>query len=89
MLGVDRTIRIGELAQRAGVSPELLRAWEHRYGLVQPARSPGGFRLYSVSDEARIRRMTRLIADGLSAADAARQALTGEEEQPVRHTTSA
>ena len=26
-------LRIGELAKRTGVSPELLRAWEQRYGL--------------------------------------------------------
>src|SRR6187200_584127 len=74
-------LRIGELARRTGVSPELLRAWEQRYGLLQPTRSPGGFRLYSEADEARIRRVTRLIADGLSAAQAARQALTADRAQ--------
>ena len=80
---MDGTIRIGELARRTGVSPELLRAWENRYGLLQPSRSTGGFRLYSAADESRIRRMTRLIADGVSAAEAARQALTGDERQPA------
>ena len=64
-------IRIGELAKRAGVSPELLRAWERRYGLLAPARSDGGFRLYAVDDVARIRRMRELIAGGVSAAEAA------------------
>ena len=29
------------------MSPELLRAWETRYGLVEPERTPGGLRLYS------------------------------------------
>jgi len=82
-MGVDGTIRIGELARRTGVSPELLRAWETRYGLLRPTRSPGGFRLYSAADEGRIRTMTRLITDGLSAAEAARQALAGTEEQPA------
>jgi MerR family transcriptional regulator, light-induced transcriptional regulator len=71
-------LRIGELARRTGTSPELLRAWEQRYGLLRPSRSAGGFRLYSADDEARIVRAKRLIADGLSAAEAARQALTGE-----------
>ena len=85
-MAVDGTIRIGELARRTGVSPELLRAWETRYGLLQPDRSSGGFRLYSAADETRIRRMTRLIADGVSAAEAARQALTGDE---VPSTTEA
>lgn len=76
---MDGTIRIGELARRTGVSPELLRAWEDRYGLLRPSRSPGGFRLYTEADEARTRRMIRLIDDGLSAAEAARQALTDVE----------
>ena len=39
-----------ELSRRTGVSPELLRAWERRYGLLQPVRSAGGLRLYSTSD---------------------------------------
>jgi MerR family transcriptional regulator, light-induced transcriptional regulator len=70
------TLRIGELARRTGVSPELLRAWEQRYGLLQPSRSAGGFRLYSEEDERRVRATTTLIGQGLSAAEAARRALT-------------
>jgi len=60
------------------VSAELLRAWEQRYGLLRPERSAGGFRLYSPSDEARVRRMTSLIASGVSASEAAARA-TGDE----------
>jgi MerR family transcriptional regulator, light-induced transcriptional regulator len=71
-------VRIGELARRTGVSAELLRAWEQRYGLLRPERSAGGFRLYSPSDEARVRRMTALIASGVSASEAAARA-TGDE----------
>ena len=72
-------LRIGELAKRTGVSPELLRAWEQRYGLLQPTRTPGGFRLYSAADEARVQRMQRLVAGGLVAAQAARLILSGDE----------
>jgi DNA-binding transcriptional MerR regulator len=71
-------LRIGELARRTGTSPELLRAWEQRYGLLRPSRSAGGFRLYSDEDKARILRTKQLIASGLSAGEAARQAITGE-----------
>ena len=46
MAGGDGYLRIGELSRRTGVAPELLRAWERRYG-PRPARSEGGFRLYS------------------------------------------
>ena len=34
-------LRIGELGRRLGVSDHVLRAWESRYGLLQPERSPG------------------------------------------------
>jgi DNA-binding transcriptional MerR regulator len=72
-------VRIGELSRRSGVSPELLRAWELRYGLLRPARSDGGFRLYSPDDERRIAVMRSHLERGLSAAEAAR--LTLEEER--------
>ncbi len=71
-------VRIGELARRTGVSAELLRAWEQRYGLLRPERSSGGFRLYSAADEARVRRMTALIASGVSASEAAARATRDE-----------
>ena len=76
---VDRRplLRIGELSRRLRVSDHVLRAWENRYGLLQPVRSPGGFRLYSEADEARVRQMQAYLADGLSAAEAARAALEG------------
>ena len=69
-------VRIGEFARRVGVSPESLRAWEARYGLLQPIRSDGGFRLYTAQDADRVARMKRGIDEGLSAAEAARRALT-------------
>ena len=68
-------LRIGALSRRVGVSPELLRAWEQRYGLLRPVRSAGGFRLYSTADEARVQSMRRHLDAGVSAAQAARLAL--------------
>jgi len=78
MANANGYLRIGELARRTGTSPELLRAWEQRYGLLRPSRSAGGFRLYSDDDKAKILRTKQLIASGLSAAEAARQAIIGE-----------
>jgi DNA-binding transcriptional MerR regulator len=68
-------LRIGELSRRTGVTPDRLRAWEQRYGLLRPDRTPGGFRLYSPDDERRVVNMLARLADGLSAAQAARVAL--------------
>jgi DNA-binding transcriptional MerR regulator len=70
--------RIGELARRSGVTPDLLRAWEKRYGLLRPARTEGGFRLYGEEDAARVSRMQAGLAAGLSAAESARAALVEE-----------
>ena len=64
-------LRIGELSRRSGVSPELLRAWERRYGLLQPERTAGGLRLYSVADLERVREMQRHIGEGVAAREAA------------------
>jgi DNA-binding transcriptional MerR regulator len=64
-------LRIGEVSRRVGVSPEVLRAWERRYNLLHPTRSPGGLRLYSAADVERVRLMRRHIADGLAPAEAA------------------
>jgi MerR family transcriptional regulator, light-induced transcriptional regulator len=75
-------VRIGELSRRSGVSPELLRAWEHRYGLLRPMRSDGGFRLYTPDDERRIAVMRAHLERGLSAAEAARLTLD-EEHAPA------
>jgi MerR family transcriptional regulator, light-induced transcriptional regulator len=71
-------LRIGELSRRTGVAPELLRAWERRYGLLRPARSSGGFRLYSEADERRVDLMRSHLRSGLAAAEAARRAVEGE-----------
>ena len=71
-------LRIGEFGRRVGVSPDLLRAWERRYGLLRPVRSPGGFRLYTAEDAARVSRMRQALGDGLSAAEAAGIALADE-----------
>ena len=73
-------LRIGELSRRSGVSVELLRAWERRYGLLEPSRSDGGFRLYSDDDVERVRTMQAHLGEGLAAAEAARRALAHERE---------
>jgi DNA-binding transcriptional MerR regulator len=77
-------LRIGELSRRLGVSDHVLRAWEGRYGLLQPVRSAGGFRLYSEADALRVRRMQAHLADGLSAAEAARAVLAQDSRADGR-----
>lgn len=82
-------VRIGELSRRTGVGVDTLRAWERRYGLLRPERSPGGFRLYGTGDERVVSTMKTLIDSGVSAAEAARLAVTdaplADHEEPIDH----
>ena len=68
-------VQIGDLARRVGVQADTLRAWERRYGLLQPSRSAGGFRLYSRGDESVVRSMLAEIDRGYPPSQAAKLAL--------------
>src|SRR5579884_3772739 len=84
----ERRFRIGELSRRAGVSPDLLRAWERRYGLLGPTRSAGGLRLYSDGDLRRVLAMQQHLAAGLAAAEAAAAAMHGASEREAAVDTA-
>jgi len=55
---------IGVVAERTGLTPDVLRVWERRYGLVTPARSRGGQRLYSDADIERLSLLHRATQGG-------------------------
>jgi DNA-binding transcriptional MerR regulator/methylmalonyl-CoA mutase cobalamin-binding subunit len=57
---------ISVVAERTGLSPDLLRVWERRYGVVEPARDEGGRRLYSDSDIERLRLLSQATSAGRS-----------------------
>ena len=56
---------IGIAAELAAMHPQTLRMYERR-GLVAPSRSPGGTRLYSQADVARLRRVQQMSETGLN-----------------------
>ncbi len=45
---------IAVVAERTGLSQDVLRVWERRYGVVEPVRGPGGQRRYSDRDIERL-----------------------------------
>ncbi|WP_460118004.1 MerR family transcriptional regulator [Pseudomonas sp. S2_C03] len=45
---------IREVSRLTGVNPVTLRAWERRYGLLQPTRTESGHRLYALADIERV-----------------------------------
>ncbi|KPH00531.1 MerR family transcriptional regulator [Pseudomonas sp. RIT-PI-q] len=57
---------IREVARLTGVNPVTLRAWERRYGLIQPTRTESGHRLYSMTDIDRVRSIIGWIDRGVA-----------------------
>ena len=57
---------IGEVAERCGINPVTLRAWQRRYGLLKPQRSEGGHRQFDDEDILRIEEIKRLMKTGVS-----------------------
>lgn len=52
--------------KETGIAADTLRAWERRYGLPKPERTPGGHRLYSQYDIETIKWLMAKQAEGLS-----------------------
>lgn len=67
-----RQYRIHTVAQLTGLSPALIRAWESRYGMVKPERTPAGYRLYSESDVALLKAAQQLVQRGMAPREIAR-----------------
>jgi MerR family transcriptional regulator, light-induced transcriptional regulator len=62
---------IKRVSEMVGVPVATLRAWQRRYGVVNPGRSDSGYRLYGARDIAVLRRMQSLVASGWSPKEAA------------------
>jgi MerR family transcriptional regulator, light-induced transcriptional regulator len=54
------------VARDTGVPPDTFRAWERRYGVPRPQRTPGGHRLYSERDIAIIRWLRDRTEEGMN-----------------------
>lgn len=63
---------IGAVARMLDVAPQTLRAWEHRYQQIVPARSEGGQRLFSRDQVDQLSFIRDQIDRGLQPADAHR-----------------
>lgn len=57
---------IREVSRLTGINPVTLRAWERRYGLIQPTRTESGHRLYSMTDIEKVRSILGWIERGVA-----------------------
>src|SRR3954464_5839718 len=82
-----RTLKTSEAAALLNVSPNVLRAWERRFGYPKPQRSAGRHRLYTHGEVAALR---DALAQGLSISSAvsrAREALSTDTDSLVAALT--
>jgi DNA-binding transcriptional MerR regulator/methylmalonyl-CoA mutase cobalamin-binding subunit len=77
------------VAAMTGLTPDLIRAWEKRYGVVAPRRGPRGARLYSNADVAHLSLLRRVVESGRAIGDVAqlgvRQLQARAATAPLEH----
>lgn len=95
---VDSVHPIQMVARLTGMSANLIRVWEHRYGAVEPSRSATKRRLYSEQEIERLKLLKELTGAGHSIGQIAKlpeeklQQLAGKEwhrEIPAKTETGA
>ncbi|MFO7168239.1 MAG: cobalamin-dependent protein [Chloroflexota bacterium] len=70
------------VARETSVPPDTFRAWERRYGVPRPQRTPGGHRLYSERDMAIIRWLRDRTSEGMNISHAVMLLVNVLEEGP-------
>ncbi len=63
---------IRTVSEITGVNAVTLRAWERRYGLIKPSRTPKGHRLYSRADIQLVEEILGHLSQGMSISQVAR-----------------
>jgi DNA-binding transcriptional MerR regulator/methylmalonyl-CoA mutase cobalamin-binding subunit len=59
------TLNISAVEREAGLSKDVLRMWERRYGFPKPSRDDNGERQYSAAEVAKLRAIKRLMDVGM------------------------
>ncbi|WP_431028868.1 MerR family transcriptional regulator [Lysinibacillus sp. LZ02] len=76
-----RTYSIQQVAEMTGLSKQVIRKWEDRYGIITPERLDNGYRIYNEAEVARLQQIIVLTEAGHSVKQAAMLVQQEEEEQ--------
>ncbi|MDH3715684.1 MAG: MerR family transcriptional regulator [Gammaproteobacteria bacterium] len=71
------------VAEKTGVNPVTMRAWERRYGLIKPERTAKGHRLYSTQDIDTINQILQLLEQGIPISRVAESLSGGPLREPL------
>ncbi len=72
-------LNLSQISKLTGLTPELIRAWERRYGFPSPRRTAGGHRRYGADEVEALHRAALLVRSGYRARDAVGHARQGAE----------
>ena len=83
------TYSIQQVAEMTGLSKQVIRKWEDRYGIITPERLENGYRIYSQEEVALLRKIVALTEAGHSIKQAALliQQEPAEQEEPAELPT--
>src|ERR1043166_4117132 len=74
--------KIGEVSERLGVEPYVLRYWETEFTVLSPKKSGTGHRLYRRKDVELLLRIKHLLYEKRFTIEGARQSLQAEAKAP-------
>lgn len=63
---VNKTFSIQQVSELTGLSKQVIRKWEERYGVIQPERLENGYRIYTNQEVATLKRIHALTENGTS-----------------------
>lgn len=78
-------VPIRTVSSLTGVNSVTLRAWERRYDLIKPVRTPKGHRLYTMTDVALIHQVVALLDNGMSIGQVRRVLEADTTSQELAH----
>jgi DNA-binding transcriptional MerR regulator len=76
-------VNISEVCQQTGVAAVTLRAWERRYGIIKPKRTPKGHRLYTPANIEEIKQIVNWLNRGVAISKVAELLIAGETPSQV------
>lgn len=79
---------IRSVAEKTGISPETMRAWERRYGFPEPHRNEKGYRLYSKDEIAALQWLKGQTEAGMTIGQAIKllRQLKASGQDPLAHS---
>lgn len=86
LLNKHLTYTIQQVAEMTGLSKQVIRKWEDRYGIIQPERLENGYRIYSSEEVTLLKKVVQYSNKGYTikqAAEYAKTELAQEATQPI------